>query len=58
MNSQKSNIAIYKTEDGKIELNVQLENDTVWLTANQMALLFSRDEKTIRKHINNVFCRK
>ena len=55
MNSQKSNIAIYKTEDGKIELNVQLENDTVWLTANQMALLFSRDEKTIRKHINNVF---
>lgn len=32
-----------------------MENDTVWLTANQMAALFDRDEKTIRKHVNNVF---
>ena len=32
-----------------------MNNDTVWLSANQMALLFDRDEKTIRKHINNVF---
>lgn len=32
-----------------------MENETVWLTANQMAFLFERDEKTIRKHINNVF---
>lgn len=34
---------------------MRLENETIWLTANQMALLFGRDEKTIRKHINNVF---
>lgn len=35
--------------------SVSLENDTVWLSVNQMAALFERDEKTIRKHINNVF---
>ena len=44
-------------ENGEISLNVpvSLEKDTVWLTANQMAILFEKDEKTIRKHINNVF---
>ncbi|MDN0047859.1 hypothetical protein QVO10_00385 [Bacteroides gallinaceum] len=34
---------------------MKLENNTVWLPANQMAALFDRDEKTIRKHINNAF---
>ena len=38
-----------------MQLNVKLENETVWLSANQMAMLFDRDAKTIRKHINNVF---
>jgi len=32
-----------------------MQDETVWLTANQMAQLFERDEKTLRKHINNVF---
>jgi hypothetical protein len=35
-----------------------MDSDTVWLSANQMASLFDRDEKTIRKHINNVFSEK
>ena len=48
-------IVIYQTADGQTVINVKLENDTVWLSANQMATLFNRDEKTIRKHINNVF---
>lgn len=48
-------IEIYRSQDGSVQLNVKLENETVWLTANQMADLFGRDEKTIRKHINNVF---
>ena len=48
-------IVIYQTKDGKTSIDVKLENDTVWLSANQMAALFERDEKTIRKHINNVF---
>lgn len=48
-------IEIYRSPEGDVQLNVKLENDTVWLSANQMAVLFDRDEKTIRKHINNIF---
>lgn len=50
-----NNIVVFK--DNEIELNVNLstEENTVWLSANQMAVLFDKDEKTIRKHINNVF---
>lgn len=50
-----SDIIIYQSEDGKTHIDVHLEGKTVWLSANQMAILFGRDEKTIRKHINNVF---
>lgn len=53
MNQDK--IIIYQTQDGKTSIDVKLEQETVWLTANQMSLLFDKDEKTIRKHINNVF---
>lgn len=49
------NIVIYRTADGQTSIDVKLEDETVWLSANQMANLFDRDEKTIRKHINNVF---
>ncbi len=52
---EDNKIVIYQTEDGQTQIDVRLENGTVWLTANQMAVLFDRDEKTIRKHINNVF---
>lgn len=48
-------IVIYQTKDGQTSIDVKLEDDTVWLSANQMARLFDRDEKTIRKHVNNVF---
>ena len=51
-------IIIYKTADGQTSIDVKLEHDTVWLSANQMSALFDRDEKTIRKHINNVFAEK
>ena len=51
----KDKIVIFETEDKSITLSVSVRNDTVWLSANQMAELFERDEKTIRKHINNVF---
>lgn len=50
-----NSIKIYHSQDGSVQLNVKLENETVWLSANQMAMLFDRDAKTIRKHINNVF---
>ena len=55
---EQSNIIIYQTPDGRTSVDVKLENDTVWLNVNQMATLFDRDEKTIRKHINNVFSEK
>ena len=51
----KSELLIYESKEGNIKLDVNLGNETVWLTANQMALIFNRDEKVIRKHINNVF---
>ena len=51
----KNEIVLFETKDQEVKLAVSLENDTAWLSANQMALLFDRDEKTIRKHINNVF---
>lgn len=48
-------MVIYRTADEQTFIDVKLEDETVWLSANQMANLFDRDEKTIRKHINNVF---
>ena len=47
----KNEIIIF--EDQKIKLEVNMKDETVWLNANQMAELFNRDYKTIRKHINN-----
>lgn len=49
------NIVLFKDGNFELDVNVSPEQDTVWLSANQMALLFDKDEKTIRKHINNVF---
>ena len=53
--NHSGDIVIYQSEDGNTRINVNLQGETVWLSANQMAILFDRDEKTIRKHINNVF---
>ena len=53
MENVNDKIIIYQTDDGNTAIDVRLEHETVWLTANQMALLFDRDDKTIRKHINN-----
>ena len=51
----ENKIIIYQTEDGQTQVDVRMEDETVWLSANQMAMLFDRNEKTIRKHINNLF---
>ena len=48
-------IVIYQTEDGKASLDVMLENETVWLTQEQMATLYDRDRSVIAKHIRNIF---
>ena len=48
-------IIIYQSEDGKTQLDVKLEGETVWLSTKQMAELFDKEESNIRRHINNVF---
>ncbi len=57
MNSQ-SNILIYQTEDGQTKIQTRLEDETVWLTQEQMAELFQRDRTVISKHIKNIFQEK
>lgn len=48
-------IEIYRSQDGSIQLNVKLENDTVWLTQSQMAELFGVDRTSIVRHIRNIY---
>jgi hypothetical protein len=50
-----SEILIYQTEDGKTKIQTRLENETVWLSQEQMAELFQRDRSVITKHIGNIF---
>ncbi|MEE1100004.1 MAG: RhuM family protein [Agathobacter sp.] len=52
---ENNEIVLFETKDKEISLTVAVDKETVWLSANQMASLFERDEKTIRKHINNIF---
>lgn len=48
-------IVIYQTEDGKAQIDVQLERETVWLSQAQMVDLFDRNKRTISEHIGNIF---
>lgn len=48
-------IEIYTSDDGQLELSVQLDRDTVWLAQDQLCQLFGRERSVITKHINNVF---
>lgn len=48
-------IIIYQTEDGLTKIDVNLQDETVWLTQEQMAELFQRDKSTISRHIKNIF---
>ena len=51
----RGEIIIYKTEDGLTKINVNLQNETVWLSLDQMAELFQRNKSTISRHIKNIF---
>ena len=55
MDVNKGEIVIYKAKNSAVRLDVKLENDTVWLTQKQMAVLFDKDVKTVNEHIQNVF---
>ena len=50
----KGQIILYQTQDGESKIEVTLAGETVWLTADQMALLFQRNKSTISRHIKNV----
>lgn len=55
MGENNTELIIYQTEDGKTKIDVHMENETVWLSLDQMAELFRRDKSTISKHIKNIF---
>ena len=52
---QNSEIIIYTAQDGTTKLQVQLEDETVWLTQEQMAMLFGKAKSTINEHIKNIY---
>ena len=54
MDKAKSELIIYTTEDGKTQVDVRFDEETVWLTQEQMAELFQRDKSTISRHIKNI----
>lgn len=51
----ENNIIIYQTTDGKTKIDVKIDNDTVWLTQNQMVELFQTTKPNISMHIKNIF---
>lgn len=53
--NEHGDIILYQSEDGLTKLNVNLRDETVWLSLEQMAELFGRDKSTISRHIRNVF---
>lgn len=53
--NNSGNIIIYQTEDGLTKIDVKVENETVWLSIDQMAELFQRNKSTISRHIRNIF---
>ncbi len=55
MDKKHSEFILFKTEDDKIAVDVRFENETVWLTQDQMALLFGKAKSTINEHIQNIF---
>lgn len=52
---QYGEIIIYQTQDGLTKINVNMQEETVWLSLDQMAELFQRDKSTISRHIRNIF---
>jgi len=53
--SQDSQVTLYQTSDGKVELEVRMEHDSVWLRQEQMSELFGRERSVITKHLRNIF---
>ena len=54
-NGELQEIVIYQTDDGAVQIDVRLQDDTVWLTIDGMAELFGKSRSTINEHILNIF---
>ena len=52
---KKTELVIFKAQDGNVKLDVNIDKDTVWLSLDQMSELFERDKSTISRHIKNIF---
>ena len=55
VNTTDGSIVVYKSSDGIVQLDVQLADETVWLTLNQLAVLFDRNKSVISRHISNIY---
>lgn len=55
VNPGKGKIILYQTSDGSTSIDVKLENDTVWLTQDQLCVLFEKDKTDISRHLKNIF---
>lgn len=53
--TERGEVIIYQTDDGITKLEVNMHDDTVWLSLDQMAELFQRDKSTVSRHIKNIY---
>ena len=51
----KKELVLFNSYDGKVSLSVAVENETVWLTLDQLAELFGRNKSTVSRHITNIY---
>ena len=53
--NKTTELVLYRSKDGTIQLDAQLERETIWLSLNQLADLFGRDKSVISRHLRNVY---
>ena len=52
---QNDQIVIYKTENGETVIDVKVDDNTIWLTLNQLSELFGKNKSTMSRHLNNIY---
>ena len=55
INPMDSQFLIYQNQEGDVRIDVRFQDETIWLSLDQMATLFSRDKSTISRHIKSIF---
>ena len=54
-NIENSSVVLYTKDDGSVQIDVHIDGDTVWLTQQQIALLYGKAKSTISEHISHIF---